>query len=202
MHRVLLALLTCLGALVLAGCSDSPLPRPPRAALLSSDPALLELSPLAHASRPRLAGAGPYQLFISGHSLVDQPLPEQHGAIAADGGRTLAWKARNPGGSSILQRGPAELPQGTWDALLITEQHAVLASWAWQDTPRQLRRWHDALIARNPDGVTYFFVPWMSMNDPADPTRLNPALDSGDGLHPSLDGYRAMAAAVPLELLR
>ncbi len=40
------------------------------------------------------------------------------------------------------------------------------------------------------------------VRDPADPTRLNPALDSGDGLHPSLDGYRAMADAVPLELLR
>jgi lysophospholipase L1-like esterase len=41
-----------------------------------------------------------------------------------------------------------------------------------------------------------------ALRDPADPSRLNPALDSGDGLHPSLDGYRAMAAAVPLELLR
>jgi lysophospholipase L1-like esterase len=40
------------------------------------------------------------------------------------------------------------------------------------------------------------------MRDPADPSRLNPALDSGDGLHPSLDGYRTMAEAVPLELLR
>jgi lysophospholipase L1-like esterase len=41
-----------------------------------------------------------------------------------------------------------------------------------------------------------------ALRDPAQPQRLNPALDSGDGLHPSLDGYRAMAAAVPLELLR
>lgn len=41
-----------------------------------------------------------------------------------------------------------------------------------------------------------------ALRDPADPSRLNPALDSGDGLHPSLEGYRAMAAAVPLELLR
>lgn len=41
-----------------------------------------------------------------------------------------------------------------------------------------------------------------ALRDPADPTRLDPAVDSGDGLHPSLDGYRAMAAAVPLELLR
>ena len=38
--------------------------------------------------------------------------------------------------------------------------------------------------------------------DPADSSRLNPALDSGDGLHPSLEGYRAMAASVPLDLLR
>jgi lysophospholipase L1-like esterase len=41
-----------------------------------------------------------------------------------------------------------------------------------------------------------------ALRDPGQPGRLNSALDSGDGLHPSLDGYRAMAAAVPLELLR
>src|SRR5688572_23696521 len=41
-----------------------------------------------------------------------------------------------------------------------------------------------------------------AMRDPANPSRLDPALDSGDGLHPSLEGYRAMAATVPLELLR
>ncbi|HYD24652.1 MAG TPA: SGNH/GDSL hydrolase family protein [Croceibacterium sp.] len=41
-----------------------------------------------------------------------------------------------------------------------------------------------------------------AMRDPTGPARLAPTLDSGDGLHPSLDGYRAMAAAVPLELLR
>jgi lysophospholipase L1-like esterase len=34
--------------------------------------------------------------------------------------------------------------------------------------------------------------------DPADPSRLLPALDSGDHLHPSPAGYRAMAAAIPL----
>ena len=41
-----------------------------------------------------------------------------------------------------------------------------------------------------------------AMRDPADPAQLKPELDSGDGLHPSLEGYRAMAALVPLELLR
>jgi lysophospholipase L1-like esterase len=39
-----------------------------------------------------------------------------------------------------------------------------------------------------------------TMRDPAKPDRLSPAFDSGDGLHPSLDGYKAMGQAVPLEL--
>jgi len=36
--------------------------------------------------------------------------------------------------------------------------------------------------------------------DPANPSKLAPAFDSGDGLHPSLAGYKAMADAVPLAL--
>lgn len=36
--------------------------------------------------------------------------------------------------------------------------------------------------------------------DPAHPNKLSPAFDSGDGLHPSLAGYKAMADAVPLAL--
>ncbi|WP_423605296.1 GDSL-type esterase/lipase family protein [Sphingomonas sp. MS122] len=37
--------------------------------------------------------------------------------------------------------------------------------------------------------------------DPSDPLALRPAYDSGDHLHPSPVGYRAMADAVPLDLL-
>lgn len=40
-----------------------------------------------------------------------------------------------------------------------------------------------------------------AMRDPKNPTRLLPDLDSGDGLHPSVAGYQAMADAVPLALL-
>jgi lysophospholipase L1-like esterase len=36
--------------------------------------------------------------------------------------------------------------------------------------------------------------------DPAHPERMLPAYDSGDHLHPSPAGYRAMAAAIPLAL--
>jgi lysophospholipase L1-like esterase len=38
--------------------------------------------------------------------------------------------------------------------------------------------------------------------DPARPERLLPAFDSGDHLHPSMAGYRAMGEAVPLDLFR
>lgn len=37
--------------------------------------------------------------------------------------------------------------------------------------------------------------------DPSDPDRILPAYDSGDHLHPSDAGYRAMAAALDLDAL-
>ena len=41
-----------------------------------------------------------------------------------------------------------------------------------------------------------------AMRDPADRLRLNPAYDSGDGLHPNDAGMAVMAGAVPLEALK
>lgn len=41
-----------------------------------------------------------------------------------------------------------------------------------------------------------------TMRDPARPDRLAAAYDSGDGLHPSMAGYQAMADLVPLEIFR
>ena len=43
------------------------------------------------------------------------------------------------------------------------------------------------------DGVIDFAA---AVADPADPHRLAPGYDSGDGLHLSPAGYRAMAAAI------
>jgi lysophospholipase L1-like esterase len=42
----------------------------------------------------------------------------------------------------------------------------------------------------------------LAMRDPADPARLRAAYDSGDHLHPSPAGYRAMADTIDLTLLR
>ncbi len=41
-----------------------------------------------------------------------------------------------------------------------------------------------------------------ALRDPEKPTRLAPAFDCGDHLHPSLEGYRRLAEAVPLDLFR
>jgi lysophospholipase L1-like esterase len=41
-----------------------------------------------------------------------------------------------------------------------------------------------------------------ALRDPAHPDRIRKDYDSGDGLHPSLAGYRAIADAVPLAALR
>ncbi|HET6548796.1 MAG TPA: GDSL-type esterase/lipase family protein [Solirubrobacter sp.] len=49
------------------------------------------------------------------------------------------------------------------------------------------------------DGVVDFDA---ALRDPGDPARLRSAFDSGDHLHPNLAGYRAMAEAVDLDLLR
>jgi lysophospholipase L1-like esterase len=39
------------------------------------------------------------------------------------------------------------------------------------------------------------------LGEPGDPQRLNPGFDSGDHLHPNNAGYRAMADAIPLDVL-
>jgi lysophospholipase L1-like esterase len=61
---------------------------------------------------------------------------------------------------------------------------------------QRLNRW---IRGGEYDGVIDFDK---AMGDPADPIRLNPALDSGDHLHPNDDGMAVMASAVPLRLFR
>jgi lysophospholipase L1-like esterase len=49
------------------------------------------------------------------------------------------------------------------------------------------------------DGVTDFDA---AIRDPNHPERMQPKYDSGDGIHPSIRGYRVMADAVDLSLLQ
>lgn len=136
------------------------------------------------------------RLFISGHSLTDRPFPDYLQEIAAAGGISLQWNMHHLPGSSILQRLHdkkaffAETPQREkhqpepgqdrdaipapdghgYDVMVITEQHRVLDSLIWQNAVQSLRDYHDRFIAANTTGKTYFFAPWISVSDRANPS--------------------------------
>lgn len=146
---------------------------------------------------------GEMRLFISGHSLVDQPLPDYLEAIGKSLQTPLQWNRHYQVGSSIAARSRGKhSPPGAWDgyrtganrtgegmdvvaelrrpstvsgahydALLITEQHGLLGSLTWHDTVRYLRHYHERLIEGSPQAKTYFFEPWLSVNDKNDPRR-------------------------------
>jgi hypothetical protein len=68
-------------------------------------------------------------------------------------------------------RAPRTIRGPSYDVLLITEQHGLLGSLVWNDTVRYLRHYHDRFIEANPTGSTYFYAPWISLNDKSDPRR-------------------------------
>jgi len=114
--------------------------------------------------------------------------PEQHAALVAQATealRQIVLRARTRG---IKVIGGTILPFAT-----STTYHPPAETEADRQT---INAWIRA--PGNFDAVIDFDA---RMRDPANLARLNPTLDSGDGLHPSLDGYRVMAEAVPLELL-
>ena len=185
------------------------------AARLRADPAFAQVAVLnagIGGNRLLLDGLGPNALARFERDVLSQPgvthlivlegvndlgvltrdgpaTPEQHAALvsqATEALRQIVLRARARGITAI---GATILPFAT-----STTYHPP----AETEADRQaLNAWIRA--PGNFDAVIDFDA---AMRDPADPARLDPALDSGDGLHPSLDGYRAMAAAVPLELLR
>lgn len=114
--------------------------------------------------------------------------PEQHAALVAqaiEALRQLAESARAHGivaiGGTIMPFGGSKLYRP--DAATEADRQTINA-WI------RARGHFDAVIDFD-----------AAMRDPAAPSRLNPALDSGDGLHPSIEGYHAMADEVPLRLL-
>jgi hypothetical protein len=143
----------------------------------------------------------PERVFISGHSLVDQPLPSNLAAIATSLGTPLQWNRQYRVGSSIRARTrgdrdagwdgyrlgynregegldllaewqrPQTVSGGRYDTLLITEQHGLLGTLLWNDTVRHLRHYHDRFIDANPAGRTWFYESWLGLDDKSDPRR-------------------------------
>ena len=156
-------------------------------------------TPVAAVTTPRDSA----RVFISGHSLTDQPIPDHLAAIAQSLGTPLQWNRQYVVGSSIATRTrgsdpgagswagyrsgynrsgegldvitelrhPKTIPAHRYDALIITEQHHLLESLMWNDTVRYLRHYHERLIEGNPQATTYFYEPWISLNDKNDPKR-------------------------------
>ena len=184
------------------------------AARLRADPALVQVAVLnagIGGNRLLLDGLGPNALARFERDVLSQPgvthvivlegvndlgtltreapaTPEQHAALvqhATEALRQIVLRARARG---IVAIGGTIMP---------------FAGSAYYHPPAETEADRQAINAwirmpGNFDAVIDFDA---AMRDPADPARLKPALDSGDGLHPSLEGYGAMAAAVPLELL-
>jgi len=185
------------------------------AARLQADPALRQVAVLnagIGGNRLLLDGLGPNALARLERDVLSQPgithlivlegvndlgmltrdapaTTEQHATLvgqAIEALRQIALRARARG---IAVIGGTIPPFGT-----STLYHPDAAS----EADRQaINAWIRA--PGNFDAVIDFDA---SLRDSANPARLDPALDSGDGLHPSLEGYRVMAASVPLHLLR
>ena len=133
----------------------------------------------------------PNSIFISGHSLTNEPLPSDLAAIAAGFGIPLSWNRQYLEGSTIQARSgtgkkgvdranqpidataeierPAQHATQPYDVLLITEQHSILGTLVWNDTAQNLSDFHDRFIRSNPNGVTFFFEPWLSLDDKSNP---------------------------------
>lgn len=132
--------------------------------------------------------AAPTRIFVSGHSLTDQPMPSYLARIAESLGTPMQWNRQYMVGSAIKQRARGrdnetgwagysmgdnregrgmnvveELRTRPYDALVITEQHGLIDSLVWHDTVRHLRHYHELLIAGNPRGRTYFYEPWLGI---------------------------------------
>jgi hypothetical protein len=154
--------------LLLAGCGSESV-RGPRAELLASGGPSRALVPEATGT-PSTAARRDFRFFVAGHSLVDRPLPDFLAAAAKVRSPDVSWERRYVVGASIRQLGPPALPGAPFDVLLITENHSLLGTLAWNGTPATLREWHEAHVVGNPGGRTVFYVPWLSRNDLDDPT--------------------------------
>lgn len=142
------------------------------------------------------------RIFFSGHSLLDNPMPDYVESIASSLGKDILWNQQNIIGSPLRVRtwgnngwegyrqgknrdgygmnvveellSPRTLgPGDQYDTLLITERHDILGTIEWENTIGYLRHYHDRLIAGNPQGITYFYHTWLDIDKANPATWMN-----------------------------
>lgn len=124
-------------------------------------------------------------IVLEGINDIGQSLARRHQVVA--GYRRLIGLAHERGKRIVL---------GT-----LTPQANTIQPPAYGVLAEPVRRSVNAWIRsqRLSDGIVDFDK---AVRDPERPSRIRPAYDGGDHLHLNPDGYRAMARAVPLRLLR
>jgi hypothetical protein len=138
-------------------------------------------------------------IFVSGHSLIDDPISGYIAAVAKSLGDPVNWNEQIVIGSPIRVRtkgndddprpwngyGRGKNRDGKtgynvlteWrqpskypiDTLIVAEGHKSVSSLIWNDSVRYLRHFHERLIEHNSKGRTYLYEPWESLRDKADP---------------------------------
>ena len=138
-------------------------------------------------------GSQPHSIMFTGHSLLDNPLPDFFETIARSKGKTLAWEQQNIPGSPLrirtwgegawsgyrsgknhhggtadvlaaLSQGPAPSKKTRFDTLIVTERHDILGTIEWENTIGYLRHFHDRLIEQNSSAKSYFYQSWLSID--------------------------------------
>ncbi|WP_066271605.1 hypothetical protein [Hydrogenophaga palleronii] len=149
------------------------------------------------AAEPPQAPSGNLRLFVSGHSLTDNPVGEYITQIASSMGTPArynqqivigspirarthgqgSWsgyrQGKNRSGSDIdvlgELRSGKEIGGDRYNVLLITERHDLLGPLIWEDTVRQLRHFHERAHDANPAVQTYLYTSWWGIKDMANP---------------------------------
>jgi hypothetical protein len=68
-------------------------------------------------------------------------------------------------------REPRTVVGGPYEALIVTEEHSVLWTLLREDSVRHLRHYHDRFIEGHAEGATFFYEPWIDVDDKSDPSR-------------------------------
>lgn len=146
---------------------------------------------LSLSSVPANADSQPsLKILFSGHSLLDNPLPDWVELIANSKGSKLDWQEQIVIGSPVRVRSwgdgdwagysygknrqgegldiAQELAEPTkgrpYDALVLAEGHNLLGMILWENAIGYLRDFHELLITGNPQAQTYYYHSWLGLD--------------------------------------